>query len=321
MTLITFLVRARRALTAVALLLPLWASAAYPEKPIHFIVPYVPGGGTDITARLIGQVLSEALEVPVVIENRPGANTVIGSQALARAQPDGYTIGLITNAHSINRVSGRELPYDSERDFAPISRLITSPFVLVAHPSLQVQTVRELVELAKQRKDMLTYASPGEGSPHQLATEWLANLAGVEMLPVQYKGVAPALLDVAAGRVDFMFTGVSSGMPYVEDGRLVALAVSPADGVPTASNIATVAASGFPEYDFSSWYGIAAPSNTPQDVIVRLSGEIATILGDREVQAKLIQAGVFPAHLGPVEFTQFLLEDAQLYEKVLDQSK
>src|SRR3989442_8716503 len=250
-------------------------AADYPSRPIRLVVPYPPGGGTDTVARPLGQKLNESLGQPIVIDNRGGASEIIGTEVVARAAPDGYTLLMTTNAFAINMAFERKLPYDPVRDFAPVGRLIPTPFMLVAHPGLKAASLRELIVLAKAQPGKLNYASLGSGTPHHLAMEWFKVLAGVDIVAVPYKGVAPGLAAVTAGEVQLMLTGLTAGLAQVKGGKLRALAVTTAARSSAAPEIPTVAESGFAGYDALAWYGVLAPAAPPRVVFVRLHAEIA----------------------------------------------
>src|SRR5690606_35517382 len=216
----------------------------FPSKPIRIVVPYPPGGGTDTAARPIAQKLSESMGQPVIVENRPGASELIGTEAVARSAPDGYTLLLTTNAFAINPSLQPKLPYDSARDFTPVTVLITTPFMLVANPQLSAKSVGELAKLAKAQPGKLNFASFGVGTPHHLAMEWLKMLAGVDIVAVTYKGVGPGLTAVMAGEVELMFTGLTAGLAQVKAGKVRALAVTTAKRAPAAPDVPTIAESG-----------------------------------------------------------------------------
>ncbi len=304
-----------------AVLLVIAASPAlaqsWPAKPIRFIVPYPPGGGTDIVVRLIAPKLSESLGQSVLVENKPGASTIIGSEILAKAAPDGYTIGMITDSHVVNPTFFPKLPYNSLADFAPISQLVFVPFVLIAHPSLQVKSVKELIAAAKARPGKINYASIGNGTPHYLAMEWVKSLAGIDMVHVPYKGVAPAVADVVAGQVDVMFTGMSTGLPHVKSGKVLGLAVSSPKRQASAPDIPTVSESGLPGFDFLTWYGLAAPAGTPREIVARLSREMAQALGQPDVRERLAALGVEGAPSTPEQFTAFMKKEAEKYAHII----
>lgn len=282
----------------------------YPAKPIRFIVPYPPGGGADIVARLVTAKMTVSMGQPVVVDNKPGASTIIGTAMLAKAAPDGYTVGLITDSHAINQVFFPKLPYDSIKDFEPITQLVFVPLVLVAHPSLKVKTVQELVAAAKANPGKINYASIGNGTPHQLSMEWLKSMAGISMTHIPYKGVAPALTDLVAGQVDVMFTGTSSAAPYVKAGRLNALAVSSAKRQPSFPDTPSVAEAGLPEFDFMTWYGVAMPAGTPPAITQRINQEITSALNQPDVKERLAALGVVGAPSSPADFGAFIKSES-----------
>ena len=290
-----------------------WAQA-YPAKAIRFIVPYPPGGGTDIVARMIAPRMAQGLGQTVVIDNKPGASTVLGSDLLAKSAPDGYTIGLYT---TFDPVFFPKLPFDAFKDFEPITQLVALPFMLVARPSLNVKTVGDLVALAKANPGKLNFASIGNGTPHQIAMEWLKSMAGIDMMHIPYKGVAPAVADLVAGQVDVMFTGTSSAAPHVKAGKLVALAVSSAKRQASFPTTPTVAESGYPEFDFITWYGLAAPAGTPRDIVMRINQEVAAALNEPETKQKLLGMGVISTPTSPAEFTAFVHSEARKLNNII----
>ncbi|MDB5964406.1 MAG: hypothetical protein JWQ72_906 [Polaromonas sp.] len=290
---------------------------SYPARPIRFIVPYPPGGGTDIVARLVAAKMTTSMGQPVLVDNKPGASTIIGTEMLAKAPPDGYTVGLITDSHAINQVFFPKLPYDSIKDFEPVTQLVFVPLVLVAHPSLNVKTVRELVAAAKARPGKINYASIGNGTPHQISMEWLKSMAGISMTHIPYKGVAPALTDLVAGQVDVMFTGTSSAAPYVKAGRLNALAVSSAKRQPSFPDTPSVAESGLPEFDFMTWYGVAMPAGTPPAITQRINQEITAALNQPDVRERLAALGVVGAPGTPAEFGAFIQSESQKLARIV----
>ncbi len=294
------------------------AGAAWPEKPIRFIVPYPPGGGTDIVARAVGKRLSDSLGQPVIVENRPGASTIIGTDTVARAEADGYTIGLVTDSHVLNPLFyPQRQPYDAHKDFAPVGQLVSVPFILVANPKTGWTSVKQLLDAARARPGKITYASIGNGTPHYLAMELTRALAGVDLVHVPYKGVAPALADLLGGQVDVMFTGMSTGLPQVRNGRLTALAVSGPKRSPIAPDIPTVAESGLPNFSFMTWYGVVAPAATPPERVERLSAELRKAMQDPALREQLDQLGVEAAPSSPAAFARFMDEESARYEQII----
>jgi tripartite-type tricarboxylate transporter receptor subunit TctC len=290
---------------------------AYPTKPIRLVVPYPPGGGTDTVARPLAQKIGESMGQPVVVDNRGGASEIIGTEIVARAPADGYTIGLVTNAFAINVAYQRKLPYDSARDFAPVSRLITTPLMLVAHPSLPASSLRELVALAKAQPGKLNYASLGSGTVHHLSMEWLKLLAGIDVVPVPYKGLAPALTAVTAGEVPIMFSGLTVGLGLVKSGKLRGLAVSTPTRAAAAPEVPSVAESGFSGYDAVAWYGVLAPAGTPPAVMARLNAEIAKALGTEDLRQRFATIGVDAAASTPDELARLIRDETALWTRVI----
>ncbi len=308
---------AAAASTVVAGFLPAAHAQAYPSRPIRFIVPYPAGGGTDIVARLIAAKMTTSMGQTVVVDNKPGASTVIGTDMLAKAPADGYTFSLVTDSHAANPTFFPKLPYDSVKDFEPVTQLVFVPLVLVANPSLNVKTVPELIAAAKAKPGKINYASIGNGSPHQIAMEWLKSMAGISMTHIPYKGVAPALTDLVAGQVDVMFTGTSSASPYVKAGRLNALAVSSAKRQGAFPGTPSVAEAALPEFDFMTWYGTVLPAGTPRNIVMRLNQEITAALNQPDVKEKLAGLGVEGAPSSPEAFSAFIKTEAQKLEKIV----
>ena len=265
------------------------AQPAWPSRPIRFIVPYPPGGGTDVVARMIAPHMAQGLGQTVVIDNKPGASTVLGTDLLAKAPPDGYTIGLYT---TFDPTFFPKLPFDAFKDFAPITQLVALPLVLVARPSLNVKTLAELVALAKANPGKLNYASIGNGTPHQICMEWLKSMAGISMTHIPYKGVAPALNDLLAGQVDLMFTGTATLAQYTRSGKLVALGVASPKREPSFPDVPTIAEQNLPRYELTTLgFAIAAPAGTPRDIVVRLNQEIAAALAVPVIRDRLESMG------------------------------
>ncbi len=275
------------------------ASGNYPAKPIRVLIPYPPGGGTDTAMRIIQPKLQEGLGQPIILENRPGASETIGTDALAKSAADGYTLGLISNAFSINATLFPKLPFDVHGDFVPVTMMVVVPFVLVAHPSVPANSVQELVALAKSQPGKLNFASLGSGSPHYLAFEWFKMLAGIDIVAVPYKGLAPAMTAVTAGEVQMMLAGLTAGLPQVKAGKFKALAVSPAKRIAVLPDVPSVAESGYPDYDVNTWYAILAPRGTPASVVTRLNTEFANALNAPDSSARFTAMGVLVAPSTP----------------------
>ena len=296
---------------------PAALAQGYPNKPIRFIVPYPPGGGTDVVARMLATKMSQSMGQSVVIDNKPGASTLLGTDMLAKAPPDGYTIGLYT---TFDPIFFPKLPFDPVKDFEPVTQLVAVPLVLVARPSLNVKTVSELVALAKANPGKINYASIGNGTPHQISMEWLKSMAKIYMTHIPYKGVAPALSDLVAGQVDIMFTGTSTAGPYVKAGRLVALGVSSARRQPSFPDTPSIAEAGFPQFDFMTWYGLAAPAGTPPEIVMRINQEVAAALNQPDIKEKLAGLGLVGTPTSPSEFAAFFKAESQKLSGIIKAS-
>jgi len=293
----------------------------YPSQPIHLIVPNPPGGGVDIIARLIGQSLAERVGQPVVVENRPGAGGTIGLAVVAKSPPDGYTLGVGVDATlAIAPSLYRSLPYDSARDFAPITLVGTVPLVLTANPTLPVHSVQELIAYAKTRPGMIDYSSGGNGTPPHLAAEVFNSMAGVKLNHVPYKGGPPAIFAVVSGEVSLMFANMLPGLPHIQSGALRAIAVTSERRTPVLPDVPSIAESGVPGYDISQWYGFVAPADTPGAIIARLSREITQILELSDVKARLKAEGIEISGASPEQFSAFILKDIARWQKAVQES-
>jgi len=293
------------------------AQQAYPVRPVRLVVPAAPGGGTDITARIIAPKLSELLGQQVVVENRAGAGTMIGSEAVARAAPDGYTLLMGISTLAINPAMYKKVPYDALKDFAPISQVVSLPNVLVTHPSLPAKTVKELVAFARARPGQLNYASAGVGTNPHLSMELFLAMTGLKMIHVPYKGAGPGLVDTVAGHVSVMTPSIISGLPHVRGGRLRALGVTSAKRAGGVPDIPTIAEAGVPGYDAVQWFGVLAPTATPRAIVVRLHGEIVRVLQAADVRGRLSADGADPVGSSPEEFAAFLRAETAKWAKVV----
>lgn len=258
---------------------------AYPSKPVRIISPYSPGGLGDLVPRAIAAGLAEAMGQQFLVENRPGASQIIGMQAAAKSQPDGYTLvyGSVTSL-AINPAMTADLPYDPVRDFAPVSLCVTTPLFLVVHPTVPARNMKELIALAKRQPGKLTFASGGSGSSNHLAGELLKSLAGVELLHVPYKGAGPAMADVMAGHVDMMLG--AAGLAEARAGRVRVLGVTSAKRTPAAPELPTLAEAGVKGYEATIWFGLLAPAGTPQPIVGRLSQEIGKVLQQKALRER-----------------------------------
>ena len=289
----------------------------YPEKPIRFIVPFAPGGTNDIVARMVAVKLTEAWGKPVVIDNRGGAGGVIGADLAAKSVPDGYTLLMANVNFATNPGLVRNLPYNTDKDFAAVSLLATSPSVLVVHPSLNVRSVKELIALAKAKPGQLNYSTSGAGSTGHMAMELLKQMAAIDMVAVHYKGGGPALIDLIAGRVSPGFATILSAVPHIEGGRLRALAVSTPKRSAALPDLPTVAESGVPGYEFTGWWGVVVPARTPQPVITKLNAELVKILSQPDVRERLMREGADPASTTPQAFATYMRTEVAKWSKVI----
>jgi tripartite-type tricarboxylate transporter receptor subunit TctC len=305
-----------------ALLLALCCAAlpavaqAYPTKAVRMIVPYPPGGGNDTLARLFAAKLSDRLGQQFVVENRPGAGAMIGTEAAAKSAPDGYTIllsSIATHALSPNLYS--RVPYDPVKDFAPITLLGIAPTVLVVPADLPAKALQEFINLAK--KQQLAYASGGNGTPPHINAEVFKSVAGIDLLHVAYKGGGPALVDLMAGRVQAMLDTAASAMPHVRSGKLRALAISAPRRSPELPDLPTFAEAGLPQYDTNAWYSMHAPAGTPPDIVRRLNAELVAILKDPEILARFKQLATDPVGNSPEEFAAFVRAELDKYARII----
>ena len=290
----------------------------YPHKPIRLVIPYPPGGGSDTIGRPLAQKLSEGLGQQVVVENRGGANGNIGMEAVARSAPDGYTLVFALSAQlAINPGLYQKIPYDSVRDYAPITLLGAGGYILVVHPSLPVKSVKELIALAKARPNHIAYSSSGNGSGGHLAAELLNSMAGIRMLHVPYKGGGPALMDLLAGQVQVLFATQLASWPHVQSGRIRALAVSTAKRPASLPDLPTVAEAGVPGYDSGVWYGVLAPAGTPREIVMKLNGEIVRVLNQPDYRGLLVNNTIEPIGGPPERLTQYIQSELVKWAKVI----
>jgi tripartite-type tricarboxylate transporter receptor subunit TctC len=291
---------------------------AYPTKPIRLVVPFAPGGPADIQARLIGPKLTEAWGQPVVVENRPGGNTIIATELTARAEPDGHLVQVISAGFAINTSLYAKLPYDSLRDFAPVTQLTSGPAIVVVHPSLPARSVKALIQLARSRPGQLTYASAG--LPSQLAVELFKVMTGTDMVHVPYKGAAPAMVDLIAGHVQVSFPTIIGGLSHARSGRLRALATTGAKRSPATPDLPTMIEAGLPGYEAANWFGTAVPAKTPPAIVSKLSQEIARVLRLPDVGERLLSQGMEPTTSTPEEFAAYIRSEMTKWAKVVKAS-
>jgi tripartite-type tricarboxylate transporter receptor subunit TctC len=281
-------------LFAFGLFLGIAQAEGYPSKPIRIIVPYPPGGFNDTLARTIGQKLTEKWGQPVIVDNRPGGGTTIGTNLAAKSAPDGYTLLIVSFAFAVNPSLYASLPYDTAKDFSSIVLAANTPNLLVVNPELPVKSVKDLIALARSKPGKLNYASAGNGSSNHLSMELFKSLTGVDIVHIPYKGSAPAVTDLIGGQVDLMFDNVPNVLQQVKAGKLRGLAVSSKERSPFIKDLPTVAESGVPGFDVSVWFGVVAPAGTPKPVITKLNAEINRVLGLPEISRLFHGQGVEP---------------------------
>ena len=293
------------------------AAEDYPSRPVHVVVPYPAGGPNDIIVRMVGKRLGETLGEPIVVENRPGAGGNIGTDSVAKSAPDGYTLVSVgPGALIINPLLGK-VPYDTMRDFAPVTIMAVAPNALVAHPSFPAKSVKDLIALAKRKPGAINYASGGTGSTPHLAAALFAVMAGVQLTHVPYKGTGPATADLVGGQVQIAFLGIPTVLPHIRSGKLRALAVTGARRSPELPDVPTVAEAGVPGYELSPWYGLLAPAGTPGAVVARLAAEATKIVREPAMREQLVAQGAEPAGGTPEAFARTLRSDAALWKKVV----
>jgi tripartite-type tricarboxylate transporter receptor subunit TctC len=309
-----------RALAALAIVLACASGALaqnWPNRPIRMIVPYTPGGYTDLMARLVGQKISDALGQPIIFENKPGANAIIGTDVVAKAAPDGYTFGTVIAAHAVNATLNPKLPYDTLKDFSYVSLMSVAPLIMIAHPSLPANNVQELIALAKAKPGDLNFASSGVGAAAHLTMEMFKSRTGIDMQHIPYKGTAGALQDVIGGRINVMFDVVGPLMPQVRSGLAKSIVVTAKDRIPAASDVPTMAEQGVPDFVSGTWAGIIAPAGTPKEIVDRVSAEARKALADPALQAKLVEQGIVAVGSTPEEFRGFVAEEIGRWRKVI----
>jgi len=293
------------------------SAQSYPQRPIRLVVPYSAGGSTDTVARIVGQRLSERLGQQVVVDNRTGAGTLIGAGIVAQAAPDGYTLLMATPPLAVSPTLYRKVPYVLERDFAAVTNIAASSNLLVVPPALPAHSVRELIALLKANPGKYNYGSSGIGGASHLATALFASMAGVDAVHVPYKGGAPAVADLVAGRLNFMMANLTTAQPHIRAGRLRALAVGRKERTPLFPEMPTLAESGIPGYEANNWNGLVVPRGTPRTVVERLHQEVVAVLGEPAVAGRLTRAGLDPIGNTPAEFSKYLKAEAGKWEKVV----
>ncbi len=308
-----------RYLAGAVLALAAWCALAqdYPNKPVKIIVPFAAGGPADIYARFIGQKLSDALGQPFVVDDRPGAGSIIGTDAVAKSAPDGYTLLMMSNTHTVNESLVPNKPFALMRDFVPVAPVNDADLVLVVNPSVPANNLKELIALAKSKPGQLNYASSGTGTPYHMAGELFKAMAGVDILHVPYKGSSQARTDVLGGQVMMMFDAVPTMAEHIKSGRVKAFGTSGKARSAVLPNVPTIAEAGVPGYEATIWLGIMAPKGTPAAVINKLNAEINKILARPETKEEWAKQGVTPIIMKPDEFHQYLDQDIVKWERIV----
>ena len=289
----------------------------FPTRPVRLISPYPAGGGNDVLARLIADKMGEGLGQRVIVDNRPGANTIVGTDIVAKSAPDGHTMVLVPNSFVTNPGFYAKLPYDTVRDFAPVALVALSPQMLVVHPGVPATTVKELIALAKAKPGFYSYGSSGNGSVGHLAMALFDMMAGVKMEHIAYKGTAPAVTELLGGQIPLMMSSMLSVLPHVRAGKLRLLAISTAKRSPALPDAPTVAEAGVPGYEATLWYGLVAVARTPAPILERLSGQVEKNLRDADIIEKLARQGVEPYHHGPQQFSARIREEIPKWAKLI----
>ncbi len=303
----------------VAMLTPAHAQP-FPSRPIRLISPYPPGGGNDVLARLIADKLGEGLGQRVIVDNRAGANTIVGTDLAAKSAPDGHTMVLVPNSFVTNVGFYAKLPYDTVRDFAPIALVALSPQMLVVHPSVAAGSVKELIALARAKPGHYSYGSSGSGSVGHLAMALFDMMAGIKMEHIAYKGTAPAVTELLGGQIPLMMSSMLSVLPQVRAGKLRLLAVTTAKRSPAVPDTPTIAEAGVPGYEATLWYGLVGPARIPAPLLERLSGEIEKTLKNPDIIEKLSRQGVEPYYYGPKEFAARVRDEIPKWTKVIKEA-
>ena len=308
------------ALAALALLSPVRHGAwpRYPDRIIKIVVPFAPGGGTDVIARTLAQEMARDLGVSVIIENKPGAGTIIGTQAVAASEPDGYTLLMGTFAHAVNPSLNAKLPYDPHKDFAPVALVARSFNIVVVNPKSPIKSIADLIAAAKADPDKLSYGTFGTGTSAHLAGELFKNMAKVNLTTVPYKGAAPAITDLIGGQIQVMFTTVASAASLIEAGQLRALAVTSAERSPAFPQLPTVAEAGVPGYAAESWYGLFAPAKTPADMIDRLNKSAAKAVQSEAFKKLGVNEGLVMVAQPPEELDRYVRGEEERWRKVIE---
>ena len=293
------------------------AAQTYPDKPVRIIVPFAAGGPADVYARVVGQKLQEALGQTFIIDDRPGGGAIVGTDAAAKSPADGYTLLMMSNTHTVNESLFRTKPYQLLRDFVPVAPVNYSDLVLVVHPSVAANNLKELLDLARAKPKALNYASSGPGTPYHMAGELFKSMAGVDIVHVPYKGSAGARTDVMGGQVQMMFDAVTTMTPLVRSGKLKALGTTGTSRASVLPDVPTVSEAGVPGYEATIWLGIMAPAGTPKAIVERLNAEIGKITSTAEMKDNWAKQGAVPMKMNPEQFGRYLRDDIEKWAKIV----
>jgi tripartite-type tricarboxylate transporter receptor subunit TctC len=289
----------------------------FPNRPVRLVVPFAPGGTNDSVGRIVADKLAVRLGQPIVVDNRAGANSIVGCEIVAKAAPDGYTMVIVAAGFAVNPGLVKKLPYDSLRDFAPIGLVGDGPYLLVVHPSVPAKNLPEFIAWAKARPGQVNYASTGVGSPPHLAAELLRTMAGLDLVHVPYKGGGAVLPDLLAGRIPMFFGSVSTLAPHIKSGKLRGIGMTTPKRSPSMPELPTFAEQGLKGYDVTGWYGILAPGKTPRAIVNRLNGDLRQVLTDPETHARLFQRGIDAQPGSPADFADLIRREIPKWAKVL----
>lgn len=309
----------KRMAFVIALVLFSCAASAqtWPSRPIRFLIPYAAGGSTDVVARSLAAKLQDALGQPLVIDNRPGGAEILATDVLAKSPADGYTIALVSNTFAINETFARKLPYNADKDFAPVAKLVDVPFGMFISPNLPIASVKEFVEYARARPGKLNYAHVGLGTPHYLTMEWFKRLAGLDIVGIGYKGAVGALTAVAQGEVHVFTSGLGGATSFYQAGKVKAIANASPRRVRTLPDLPTLKESGFSDFDFTSWFGVLAPASTPQAVVERLNAEFNAAIQSADVRQRMENLGLEVSTMMSAEFGRFVRSEVEQWGRVV----
>lgn len=294
---------------------------SWPSKPITWVVPFGAGGGADVVSRIIGQALGDELKANFVIENKPGASSTIGTRAIATAEPDGYTVGLLTDVHPVNVATGQAVPYDAFQDLAYVSQLITVPMVLYGSPQRSLKTLKDVIAYGKANPGKLTAASIGPATPHHLTMQWLASMAGIRMTIVPYRSIPQGLQALVTGEADLMFVGAAAGEDLIATGKIIQLGIATKQRIARAPDMPTLIEQDFPGFEMISFYGLVAPKKTPATIIEKLHQGLVAVSKESAVRDRIEKAGATLTITGPKEFEQLMRDSMDKFQRIADAAK